>query len=880
MAFVQNKSGEVAAEAEIETETEAAATAVVEPSAKPTLIIPPDPPSFEEAREQDQLRHANDDAKLVGDTLRSLQFRPSSVPYIVAFIASVIYAAALVWVMRLDLIPLLTEGDPDSILKIAIGSCPFVLFFLLAAFSRQVQRVRHSADAMSRVAFRLVTPAASAQEDLVSLSQTVRMEVASLGDGIERGIVRIGDMELVASDLLLRLEQAYASADAKMHALTRRLTNERESLEAYAERVGDTILNSRKQIDLDLKMAGEQITARVRETAMEIMSSVEAQAKTAIGEAEDALAEKARELGVLLSGYSDSVRAAAESANNETESMRQRFLAQNVDNVNYMREVLAASEREFAAMQERVVESFGVTTNGVAQAMQDSERTFIMKAEDLLNHLQWFEGDGLARLAATSTDVEAASHKLNETLAGFEDKIASMTTGATLKIETLTGGLQTVFEDQIGKFDSQTGRNISILHETLESGIGELNKTLIEGLRNFSVTLGESRTSQEMEAAISELRSILQANLGNFRSELQGACDALSGLFAASTERIAEDVSRASQSTVARVQDAGAQLAVSVQDTGAVVLADLTGLNRDLLQSIGDLAAGSARAVHEAARQPLADIHRENQRFKEEAISSLKKLSELNNVIRSTIAAAEKRLGSVSHSLVNQTENFVKLVGSGHLNANVPVDPTPPAAADDPSIDLVRALRSMADLTETQRMDALRADLAPEHRGPPQAKSLDAALLQDELGHFKSAAVAAPLPPRDSPDWMSSLLARASRGDQTSPAAKAPENVSEVVNLELLGDSLSAFARGGLSELDVAIYKAAGLAIFRRIQARYASEPGFRASADRMAAAFNEAYVAYVRSGEYAAGWAPFVEANLAGLMTAHATGVFKRKVL
>jgi hypothetical protein len=43
-------------------------------------------------------------------------------------------------------------------------------------------------DAMARVAVHLVMPAASAQDEVVSLSQTVRLEIASLGDGIERGI--------------------------------------------------------------------------------------------------------------------------------------------------------------------------------------------------------------------------------------------------------------------------------------------------------------------------------------------------------------------------------------------------------------------------------------------------------------------------------------------------------------------------------------------------------------------------------------------------------------------------------------------------------------------------------------------------------------------
>ncbi len=832
-------------------------------------------------------RHpANDDAKFVGDMLRSMQYRPSVWPYLLAFLACGIYAGSLIGFARVDLTSF--TPDQDGLLKAAMAACPFILFLLLASFARQVLRVRHSADAMARVAVHLVMPAASAQDEVVSLSQTVRMEIASLGDGIERGIMRIGDMELVASDLLRRLEQSYASADAKMHALTRRLSNERESLETYAERVGDTILNSRKQIDLDLKMAGEQISGRVRETALEIMSGVEVHARAAIGQAEGALDDKAREIGAMLEHYIQSVRATADMANNETGAMQERLVRQSAENIKFLQDVLLASEREFGTLQERVIDTFAQRTEGMAETMQNAENSIVLKADELLFQLTLFQGPAMKRLTETSAEIRDAGDSLSIALNGFEGKIETLSAGAKVSMDALAATVQTELETQIAHFDAQADRNISILNETLSTGVQSINATLIGGLREFSDALDAAKTAEQMHAAVVDLRGVMQAGLRDFRGDFAEVSEALSGVFVSSTDRVTDDVVHASEVALARVQDASERLAASVQDTGALIINDLTKLNRELLKSVEAAAAASARTVSEAANLPLAEVQRENKRIKEEAVSSLKKLSELNNVIRSTIAAAEKRIGAVSRSLVNQTEAFVRLVDNGR-ELSVPDAPVsqpafvreqasrkPPEAA----VEIIRALKGMSDaLTSTPSpFEAPRLGSAADSRmspGTAPRKPTKPAGSMDDAGSADRGQIdPAGSLNRESPDWMSGLLSRASHSEE-GEAVGAPDQVSDVVHVKLLGEALASFSRGELIELGEDIYSATGLAMFQRIQERYATEVSFRSSADRIATSFNEALVNHLRSGAQLGDWSRFIDDHLAGLMTAHATGAF-----
>ncbi len=50
---------------------------------------------------------------------------------------------------------------------------------------------------MTEVAIRLIEPETIATEQVVTLSQAIRREAASMGDGIERALARAGELEVI-----------------------------------------------------------------------------------------------------------------------------------------------------------------------------------------------------------------------------------------------------------------------------------------------------------------------------------------------------------------------------------------------------------------------------------------------------------------------------------------------------------------------------------------------------------------------------------------------------------------------------------------------------------------------------------------------------------
>jgi hypothetical protein len=70
---------------------------------------------------------------------------------------------------------------------------PLALFFATASLSRRSHEMRLTARSMSQVAIRLAEPEAMAAEQVVTLSQAIRREVASMGDGMERALARASE---------------------------------------------------------------------------------------------------------------------------------------------------------------------------------------------------------------------------------------------------------------------------------------------------------------------------------------------------------------------------------------------------------------------------------------------------------------------------------------------------------------------------------------------------------------------------------------------------------------------------------------------------------------------------------------------------------------
>ncbi len=236
-------------------------------------------------------RAANDDRRAVGEILQALQVRPSRKPFVLAFLASVLWLGAFgfyawrqwggMWMPGDPIAPLLMKPEAGLI---GFGALvPVMGFYVLAHLFSRAQEMRLVARSMTQVAIRLAEPEGVGSDAVVSLSQTVRREVAAMGDGIERALARAGELETLVHSEIATLERAYGENEIRIRALIDELVTQREAILSNAERVKASISGSHETLRDDLNSAATRISQAVGEAGARVTQSLGAKAEEITG---------------------------------------------------------------------------------------------------------------------------------------------------------------------------------------------------------------------------------------------------------------------------------------------------------------------------------------------------------------------------------------------------------------------------------------------------------------------------------------------------------------------------------------------------------------------------------------------------------------------
>ena len=224
---------------------------------------------------------ANDDRENVGAILQAMNARPASrTPFILALVASVLWAAICalygyvsVWpsAPRRPLEMLLRPETPLFLLA-ALG--PIIFMFAFAALSRRLRELRQSARAISQVAVRLAEPETMAGDHVANLSQAIRRELTSMGDGVERALARAAELETRVRSEVSTLERSYSDNERKIRLLIAEMADQRESIVTSGTRVRDAIATAHDSVAQDLVTAGGNLSERLTEAGQKISASL------------------------------------------------------------------------------------------------------------------------------------------------------------------------------------------------------------------------------------------------------------------------------------------------------------------------------------------------------------------------------------------------------------------------------------------------------------------------------------------------------------------------------------------------------------------------------------------------------------------------------
>ena len=117
---------------------------------------------------------------------------------------------------------------PETPLFLLAALGPIIFMFAFAALSRRLRELRQSARAISQVAVRLAEPETMAGEHVANLSQAIRRELTSMGDGVERALARAAELETRVRSEVSTLERSYSDNERKIRLLIAEMADQRD----------------------------------------------------------------------------------------------------------------------------------------------------------------------------------------------------------------------------------------------------------------------------------------------------------------------------------------------------------------------------------------------------------------------------------------------------------------------------------------------------------------------------------------------------------------------------------------------------------------------------------------------------------------------------
>ena len=225
-------------------------------------------------------RAANDDRASLGQMLQAIHGRPARIPYIAASVAAFIWTAgclATAYLYGGELQAVFATPRMGFAAMIGLAGAiavPVTFFYVLALMFRRSQDLRLVAETMAEVAMRLTEPETSAREQIVTVGQAIRREVAAMGDGVERALARAAELESLVHNEVSALERAYNDNEVRIRDLLSELTNQRETLVNQAEHVRNAIASVHLDLSHDITSVGDLVSDKVNEVAQRVTRSL------------------------------------------------------------------------------------------------------------------------------------------------------------------------------------------------------------------------------------------------------------------------------------------------------------------------------------------------------------------------------------------------------------------------------------------------------------------------------------------------------------------------------------------------------------------------------------------------------------------------------
>lgn len=424
-------------------------------------------------------RPANDDRHSIGPILRALNKRPSRAPQIAAVALSVL------WLVLVSIYFYASRGSvgghgsffsrPDTALYALLAFGPVLFFVITAILMRRAQEMRLTARSLAEIAMRLAEPEAVATEQVVTLSQAIRREIVSMGDGVERALARAGELETLVRSEVSNLERSYSDNERRIKTLVDGLSNERENMLHNAERMRNAIASVQENFTQDIGAASARLAEGLSDAANRVTTSLGAKGeeiRLALGRTGDELVSNLLLRGEDIIGRLEQTQQGIGYTLTETGDAVTQSLAERLGEIDvHLRGTSEAAAASIAGTIGEAVTAIAMHGDRVNEALADRIARF---EEAVLG-----PGNQVAERVAAETEqmgaMLAGHFEAVEATLGQYNNVLDMR--AQQAAEVLEAQLR-AFEDRTSQKTIEVEQSLDGLLERLDTSLGQCGNEL------------------------------------------------------------------------------------------------------------------------------------------------------------------------------------------------------------------------------------------------------------------------------------------------------------------------------------------------------------------------------------------------------------------
>ena len=677
-------------------------------SEAPPTVPPADllkAPSSPEAAERETLplRHAaNDDRAELGLMLQALHKRPTRTSYVLASIAALIWTAgglAAGYLYSGSLQALFATPRIGVAVVIGLASAiivPVIFFFVLAHMLRRSQDLRVVAEAMAEVAMRLTQPEDAAREQIVSVGQAIRREVAAMGDGVERALARAAELESLVHNEVSAIERAYNDNEVRIRDLLNGLANQRETLVNQAEHVRNAIAGVHLDLSHDITSVGDLVSDKVSEVAQRVTRSLTEKGEhitLTLGQVGDSMIDTLTDRGSNLLDRLETTGDRATSAITAANDRLTAALTFKTENIhNEFSEIATRVQQMMSARLDQVAKGFAQDSTKIVETMAGRSKEFtdnlnrtgtqmaetIASRADQVNTALRSTGEALAsglnargneviaKLEQTSTSItdnlvkrgdavagafrqnaealtqtlstrsDAVRDMLTARLQAFEEMFTHGGTALTEKVSRDTVTLGSLITRHMTEFD----RTVKTYGGELVERLGQRTQDVAEAMRNYVDTFDQRLTGHS-----GDLTGSIDVRLSQFEASLATRVNDFTTRLITDSQRVVDTldnrvgaVGGIITTRGTEVADAIAARTTQIDETLGARATEVANTLDTRIARFEDLLVGRAET---AANQLEA-------RAKNAADAVQTQLDQLGQSIKSNTAEAERSLGQLA----------------------------------------------------------------------------------------------------------------------------------------------------------------------------------------------------------------------------------------